>query len=181
MKVFIACSSKDNVSSEYLNLASDVATMLVRLKHKLVFAGKDTGMMGKCFVTYKYEDGKTKAVLDVHDTDYLDALEVDAYEVEPSTFERTKILYQASDLILVLPGDIETFAEFMSILEEINTRDENKPIILFNYNNFYTPLLKLIENSYKQGFILKNEIKSFSIVNDLESLDAFLHNLNKER
>ena len=181
MKVFIACSGSENINHEYLTLASDVATLLVRHNHKLVFAGKDTGMMGQCFMTYKYESGKTKAILDVHDTDYLESLEVDAYEVEPSTFERTKMLYQSSDLVIIMPGDIEVLSEFMSIIEENKTRGESKPIVLFNYKNFYTPLLKLIENSYKDGFIRKEDIKLFSIVNDIASLDAYLHILEKER
>ena len=178
MKFFVACSSKEGVTREYLNLSSSIATLLVRNNHKLVFAGKDTGMMGKVFITYKYEEGKIKAVLDIHDSESFDFAEVNAYEVAPSTFERTKILYQSSDAVLILPGDIEVFAEFMSVLEENKTKCVNKPVILFNYNNFYTPLLKIFENSFKEGFLEKDDTKSFVIIEDLENLDKYLHKIS---
>ncbi len=174
MKVYVACSGEDDIGVKYRNLASDVATSLVRLNHKLVFSGCDTGASGKCYMTYRYESGKIKAIMDVHDTGYLDNIEVDAYEVMPSSFEANKMVYQASDVILILPGGLETINLFFSLLEEAKKRHEKKPIILFNYDNFYTPLLKYLEELYKGSFISKDTIKLFSIVNDIKSLERYL-------
>ena len=44
MKVFVACSGVDNVPYNYRDLASEVATMLARNGHKLIFGGVDTGI-----------------------------------------------------------------------------------------------------------------------------------------
>ncbi len=174
MKVFVACSGEENVGIKYRNLASDVATSLVRLNHKLIFSGCDTGASGKCYMTYRYESGKIKAIMDVHDTKYLDNIEVDAYEVMPSTFEANKMIYQASDMILILPGGLECITLLFSLLEESKKRNEKKPIILFNYDNFYTPILKYLEELYKESFVSKESIKLFSIVNDIKSLERYL-------
>lgn len=181
MKVFVACSSMDGLGREYLKLASDVATLLVRTNHKLLFSGKDAGMSEKCFMTFKYESGKTKAILDVHDTSNLESLEVDAYDVQATTFERNKELCSEADLVLILPGGIEVVSEFVSILDENNTKKLNKPIVLFNYNNFYTPLLKFFESSYKQDFLTKEDIKSFTIVDDIDKLIKYLKLLDDEK
>lgn len=181
MKVYVACTGEENVLIKYRDLASDVATSLVRHNHKLVFNGCSTGCALKCYMTYRYEGGKIKAVLDVHDSSYLEDVEVDAYEVLPSTFERDKMIYQSSDMILILPGGLECVSLFFSLLEESKKRNELKPIILFNYNNYYTPLLKFLENSHKQEFVSKEDIKLFSIVNDLNGLESYLKTKDHEK
>lgn len=174
MRVFVACSGEENIDLKYRNLASDVATSLVRLNHKLIFSGCDTGASGKCYMTYRYESGKIKAILDVHDKNYLDNIEVDAYEVMPSSFEKNKMIYQASDMILILPGGLECINLFFSVLEESKKRSENKQIILFNYDNFFTPILKHLGYLYNENFVSRDTIKLFSIVNDIKSLERFL-------
>lgn len=174
MKVFVACSGDDDIGVKYKNLASDVATSLVRLNHKLIFSGCDTGASGKCYMTYRYESGKIKAIMDVHDSKFLENIEVDAYEVMPSTFDKNKMIFQASDMILILPGGLECINLLFSLLEEMSKRNEVKPIILFNYDNFYTPILKYLEDLYKTSFISKETIQLFSIVNDIKSLERYL-------
>lgn len=175
MKVFVACSGVDNVSLKYRNIASDVATSLVRHNHKLVYGGGYTGMMGKCYMTFRYESGKIKAILDVHDSECLDSIEVDAYEVMPSTFDKSKMIYQSSDMFLILPGGMEVASLFFSLLEEKRARSEDKPIILFNYDGFFNPILKFLESAHKDEFVSIEDIKLFSIVNDIKSLERFLN------
>lgn len=180
MRVFVGCSAKDSVPIEYKNLASDLSTFLAKQGHKLVFGGMDTGMMGKCYMTYKYEDAKVKAVVEVHDTELLKTLDVDTYDVTPSTFERTKLLFESSDIIIILPGGIGSLAELFSMIDEVRQKDLNKTIILFNYNNFYKTLLKLLNEFYNLGFVNKKELKLFDVVSDLNSLELYINNIEKE-
>ncbi len=180
MKVFVACSGVDNVAIPYRDLASNVATMLARNGHKLVFGGCDTGMMGNCYMAYKYEGGKVKAIVEVHDAPNLDMLELDAYEVKTNIFERTKELYESSDLVVFLPGGLGTMGELFSMLDEKRQKCQDKKIILFNYQNFYTPLLKFLSDTYKEGFVNKKDLQLLDIVTDVKSLELFLKGLEKE-
>lgn len=181
MRIFIACSARESVPLKYRTLASDLSTMLAKLGHKLVFGGVDTGMMGKCYMTFKYEGGKVKGIAEVHDADTLKELELDAYEVAPTTFERTKLLYDSSDIVLILPGGIGTFAELFSMLDEKRQKGLDKEIIIFNYNNFYTPLLKYIRNCHEEGFISEHDIRLLNIVTDIKSLEFYLKKLEKRK
>lgn len=180
MRIFIAASAKENIDLEYRTLATDVATILVRHQHKLLFTGQNKGMLEQVFMTYKYEGGKVKAIVDVHDAKNLDAIEVDAYDVEPSTFERTKKIYQSADMVIALPGDIEVLGELFGILEEKRKQGLTTPVILFNYRDFYTPFLKFIYKSYEHGFLDKEDLKLFSIVNDLDSLEKYIEKIKEE-
>lgn len=180
MRVFVACSSSDSVNMEYRNIATEVCTMLAKNGHKLVYSGADTGMMGKCYMTYKYEGGKVKAIVELHDKQTLENLEVDAYEVTTSTFDRTKLLFESSEVVLILPGGLETFAELFSIMEEVRTKNSDTKVILFNFNNYFTPLLKYLTNCHEEGFISGKELKCFNIVTDVKSLEIYIRSLEKK-
>ena len=174
MRAFIACSARDNVSNDYKNLASDVATVLARHDYKLIYGGADTGMMGKCLMTYKYEGKKVKGFVDIKDAEHAERLEFDAMDVLPNTFDRTRDLYKSADLIVILPGGIGTLAEFISCMEENLTRGDNKKMILFNYNHFYTPLLNFYTKLYDDKFVSNEALKSFIIVKTIEDLEKVI-------
>ncbi len=177
MRVFVGCSASDSVDSAYKDMASEVATYLAKEGHKLVFGGFDHGMMGKIFMTYKYEGGKTKGIASVEDAEVLESLEVDASDIAANTFERTKKLYDAAEIVLILPGGLGTLAEFFSMVDYYRTGRIKKPIILFNYDDFYTPLLEYLKELYDSRFVNKNDLKSFNIVKDVDGLNFCLKEL----
>ncbi len=180
MRIFVGCSSNSNVPLEYRDLASNVATSLAQNNHKLVFKGEEEGMSGKCFMTFKYEGAKTKAIVEAKKLDALKEIEVDAYEVEMNTFDRTKKIYASSEVILILPGGLGTLAELFSFLEEKKNTNGDMPIILFNYNHYYDPLLLFLKSIFKQGFISESELKRIDVVSDIRSLELYLKRLEKE-
>ncbi len=181
MRIFVGCSSNSNVPLEYRELASSVATMLANNNHKLVFKGEEEGMSGKCFMTFKYEGAKTKAIIDSSKLDDLKGLEVDAYEVEMNTFDRTKKIYSASEVVLILPGGLGTLAELFAVLEEKKNTNDDKPIILFNHDNFYTPLLKALKNLFSLGFVSESELKRIDVVSDVRSLELYLKTIENTK
>lgn len=179
MRIFISLSSSISTNKEYNDLTNKICTMLARCNHKLVFSGKIDGMSEIAYQTFKYEDKKTKAVVDIKDVSNVEELELDAYEVKMSTFERSKGLYDASEVILVLPGGIESISELLSMIVEKNSKDRDIPIIIYNYNNFYTPLLNIFTSLYKMRFIDEKELKLFDVVNDIDTLEKHLNELEK--
>lgn len=178
MKVFIGCSASSSLAKEYYELACNVSEIFSKRGHKLVFGGFDKGMMEKCYMTFKYENSKVKAVATVQDSEYIADLELDAREVVPKTFDRTKRLYEIADIIVILPGGIGTLAEFMSMLDYRRCSNyDKKPIILFNYNNYYTPIINMLKGMYESKFCNANDLKEFNIVNNLQGLEFYLKQL----
>ena len=180
MRIFIGCSAKDAVNSEYKVLASDVSTMLAKRGDKLVFGGSECGMMGKCYFTFRYEGSRVKAIADITDAKEVEALDLDASEITLNTFKRTEMIFESSEVILILPGGIGTFREFLSMLDEKRTKNLDKPIILFNYNKYYTPLLNFLTKCYEGNFISKRDLKLFDVVSDVKSLEMYLNNLERK-
>lgn len=178
MRVFIGCSAKNTLAKKYYTLANNIADELAKRGCSLVFGGVDDGMMGKCFMTFKYHELNTKGVADVSDEETLSMIEVDESEITPSTFRRTEAMFKSSDMAVIMPGGIGTFAEIFTYIDEVRTRKVNKPIILVNYDNYYTPLLEFISKSYKEGFISDGDLKLIDVVTDEKSLKKLLDKLN---
>lgn len=180
MRVFMACSNKDSIPMEYRNLASEVADTLAKRGHKLIFEGYDTGMVQKCYMAFKYEGAKTKAIVDIKNTDILNSLEVDAYDVVTNVMQSYEKIFKSSHAIIVMPGGIDTFAEFFSFISELKIRKSNVKVILFNYKHFFNPLIEFMKKCYETNFIDKKELKLFDIVTDVKSLDMYLNYVEKE-
>ena len=181
MKVFIACSASNSLAKEYYELACNVSEVFAKRGHKLVFGGFDKGMMEKCYMTFKYEGSRVKAVATVQDQEALEDLELDATEVVPKTFDRTKRIYEIADAMVILPGGIGTLAEFASMLDYARcTTYEKKPIILFNYHDYYTPIINMLKGMYDSNFCSKEDLKTFDIITDLKGLEIELDKLEGE-
>lgn len=180
MRVFIACSAKNNLHKKYYTLAADVATFLAKRGHKLVFGGFDSGMMSKCYLTFKYEERPIKGVADVTDALELEKLELNASKVMPTTFRRTEEIFKSSDLIIILPGGFGTFGELFGCIDEIRTKNSQKHLIIFNYEEYYELLLRFIRDSYKENFITENDLKLIDVVKDMKSLEKLLDKIEKE-
>lgn len=176
MRVYVAESQNEGISSNYKDLASQVATVLAHLNFTLVSKGFDTGMINKSIMTYKYENGSIIGVADVNNADMMDTLDIENNKVVKNTFERTKEIFNICDFVIILPGGIGTLAELFSFLEEIKVKNIMTKVILFNYNNYYDNLLKFLINCYHEGFISDENLKLISIVNDIRSLKEYLKN-----
>lgn len=181
MRVFIGCSASDRVDKKYKDLAIEVSTLIAKRGHKLVFGGFDQGMMGSCFMTFKYEGGKVKGIGHLRDAKVMQDMELDAYEVVNTTFDRVKELYSSSELIVVLPGGIGSLAEFFGMLDELRTIEDKKRIILFDYDNFYQPVLKMLEEMHKQRFVSDSDLKLINVVRNVDSLKKYLDVIEGEK
>ena len=60
--------------------------------------------------------------------------------------QRKKFMFDHSDAFLVLPGSIGTLDETMEIITWKQLGLHDKPIIILNSENYWTPFLLLLDN-----------------------------------
>lgn len=181
MKVFITCSSSEKISSKYKNITSSISTMLCRLNNKLVFNGNVSGMNNTAYMTFKYEGAKIKAVSHLNDASDVEGIECDSVDLTRTTFERTKLLYESCDIILILPGGLTTLAELFSMIVESIVRKDGKKIVLFNYEDYFRPLMNMLKSMFENRFIDHEDIKRIDIINDINVLENYFINLEKRK
>ena len=96
------------------------------------------------------------------------------YKYLDNTFMRTSNLYNDSDKILFLPGGSGTFAEIFGMLEDLRTIDTSKEMIIYNKDNYYTDIIKLLNKAIKNKFNDINILDYIKVFNDKDDLINYL-------
>ena len=90
---------------------------------------------------------------------------------------RKKILLKKGDAIMALPGGPGTLEEITEIISWSNLGLHSKPIILFNYNNFWNQLINTYKKMFKEKFINKNDNELFYIVTSFNKFKNLIKNV----
>lgn len=79
--------------------------------------------------------------------------------------ERKQIMEELSDAAIIMPGGYGTMDELFEYAVNNQLGQLNRPIIVFNTDGFYTPIISLLDNMEKTGF-LPSELRSMFIFCD---------------
>lgn len=165
MNIFIGCSSRNEIAKEYLDLAQKVGKELSH--HHLIIGGTMNGMMGS--VCKDVEDEHiTQIVL----KDYVDEEDQEKgnFIICDTSFERMKLIWDASDIFLFLPGGTGTLGEIITFLEENRPKKEKKKILVYNYQNFYQDILCYMEKIKKLQFSNQDILEGLCFIDNIEEL-----------
>ncbi|MCI8394649.1 MAG: hypothetical protein HFH86_04140 [Bacilli bacterium] len=164
MKVFVGCSSRNEIANDYLELAEKVGLYLK--DHSLVIGGTFCGMMEKVALA------NSQKVQQIILKDYI--TEEMNFENSPilcdSTFLRMNEIWKHADVFLFLPGGVGTLAEILMFLEENRMQKKKKKIILYNYHNYYNKVLLFFENVKEKKFGNSEIWDTVFIVNSMKEL-----------
>lgn len=149
MKIFVSCSSSDEISEEY-KIVSKYLFEEISKDNDLVFGCTNRGLMGLCYNAFFQNKRKIYGVCNEMYKEDLKDLNIDE-TMYVNSFEEANIIFgEISDLILILPGAFGTLSEFIDLLEEKRVGIHNKDIIIFNINGFYDDLINMFNKIYNQ-------------------------------
>ena len=179
MNLFIGCTSRENVSEDYINDSSKLLEELSKIDNvDLVFGSYHKGLMKVAYDAFKDNNKKITGVL----TEYHKNLAEFEYNydetiVVDTTTNRFYEIFNRSDVILILPGGLGTLAELFSAIEE--RRIENyKKIIIYNSNYFYTPIIEALYKMYQDGFTHEVPSNYMVIESDYKKIVEIIKEMN---
>ena len=82
--------------------------------------------------------------------------------------ERKRLLDEKSDAFIITPGGIGTFDEFFEILTLKQLGRHNKAIVIFNIDNYFENMLKMMQKSIERRFITEDCIELYKVVTSVE-------------
>ena len=88
--------------------------------------------------------------------------------------KRKEQLFKLGDAFLVLPGGTGTLEEVIEVLSWKMLKLHNKPIIILNFENYWSPLLKQFENIIKIKFGNKNLQNQYQVIKKPKELEKIL-------
>ena len=160
----IYCSSSKNLDQEFFDLAEEIGVFLGKSKISIIYGGGNIGLMGKVS-NVAYKNGSE--VIGII-PEFLKIEENINYNISQTIIvqnmsDRKKMLFDKGDAFLILPGGSGTIEEATEIISWKLLDLHNKPIIIFNYKDYWKSLFELYQNAKKLNFGNKN-LQTISIV-----------------
>jgi uncharacterized protein (TIGR00730 family) len=87
--------------------------------------------------------------------------ELTRLEVVEDLHTRKARMAELADGFIALPGGFGTFEEFFEILTWAQVGLHQKPVGLLNLRHYFDPLLALVENARREGFIYPEHLSLF--------------------
>ena len=182
MNIFVGTSSSNNLDENIKNNYNDLIEKIAKLDDvKLVFGAAYSGIMASVAEIFNKNKKDVIGVrLDIYkdDTDISKYSEI--YFLEKPV-DRTKKIHDLVDIALFLPGGIGTIEELFTFLMEKDEMKDDKLIILYNKDFFFTPLLEYMYKLKQDNFIRKDLSDYFFISNDDKEIIDKIKTKIKER
>lgn len=167
------------MDSVYYDDAAELGTKIAQNKYELVFGGAKVGLMGRVAASVRNNGGKVVGVIpeSIHDKGITCSLS-DEIILTKDLRERKAIMDELSDIFIALPGGFGTLEEIVEMITLKQLGLHNKPIIFLNTNNFYSHLLMLFENIYKEKCAKSDCKELYYFSSDVDSVFSYIESYN---
>lgn len=175
--VTVYCGSSVGASGIYQQQAVALASELVNRKITLVYGGGRVGIMGVLANSILEQGGQVIGVMpkllverEISHTGLTKSYIVD------TMLQRKQKMIDLADGFIALPGGFGTLEEFSEVFTWGQIGLHAKPCGLLNVNNYWAPLVAMIEKMADEKF-LQEKYRYMAIVDDNPAnlLDRFLH------
>ncbi|MBD63565.1 MAG: TIGR00730 family Rossman fold protein [Halobacteriovoraceae bacterium] len=172
-KIGVMCGSSDACPEKFLTLAYQVGQELARHELDIIYGGGAKGLMRRV------ADGGLEAGAQVHGymPEFMIAVEwqhtnLSELHITQDMSERKYRMMSESDATIFLPGGCGTMEEFFEWLSCKRLGKYIGPLVIFNFEGYYDPLIKLLENMEANNFHNPEHKQMFSVCTQVEDLVA---------
>lgn len=167
----VYCGSGKGENPAYAVAARTLGRAMGAAGIGLVYGGGGRGLMGEvaraCLGAGGYVTGIIPAFLSEKEQMLR---EVDELIVVDDMHARKKLMFERSNGFVALPGGIGTLEELVEQLTWSQLGRHEKPIVVANIDNFWSPFLALLAHMKKDSFIRAGLDVRFSVVDDAANI-----------
>tara|TARA_Y100001968_G_C19091232_1_gene587813 strand:- start:21 stop:581 length:561 start_codon:yes stop_codon:yes gene_type:complete len=162
--ICVFCGSRYGNIQNYKEASEEIGKLIAKSNLRLVYGGGNVGLMGSVATAALEYDGDVLGVI----TKHLMLKEVGKTELKnlvktEDMHTRKAILYRESDAFIIMPGGVGTLDEFFEILTWSQLELHEKKIVLLNIDNYWEPLIDLINHQIQHGFMESSIKKLFCV------------------
>ena len=161
---------------KFIDIGTQFGELLAQKGITLVYGGGDCGIMGSIANATMKNGGHVTGVFPVSlrniENEHQNLTEI---IIVDTMHTRKQGMFERSDAFIVFPGGFGTMDEMFEILTWKQLKLHHKPIIIFNYEHYWDPLIALMKNIVDVGFA-KPETAGYVVT--VDRLEAILEVLN---
>ena len=180
--VFGGSVSGKNIENK--ETAEIIGKIIANNNFNIVFGGGENGIMGSVSKTAIKYGSETTGIIpnflikkDIQETKFSNKYNTNLIITE-NMHQRKRKMYEKSDAFLILPGGLGTLDECFEVLTWCQLNQiVNKKIGIINFNNFWDPLISLINHLIREEYMGSYNLGYFEELRDKNSLKFFLKNI----
>lgn len=179
MKICIFGAASAHIDEVYIKAVEKLGEKLAKRGHSLVFGAGATGLMGAAARGFKKGGGYIHGVIPKFFKE--EDVEVIYTEVDKMTYtdtmsERKRIMEDDADAFIITPGGIGTFEEFFEVLTLKQLGRHDKPMVIYNIENYYDDLEKFMRTVTERKFITFKCSEMYENLTSDEEIINYLEN-----
>lgn len=165
--ITVYCASSRKIDKKYFNATIALADELLKENVKVVYGGGAIGLMGAIADRYIEKKGSIKGII----PEFMVKVEWAHPKVTDMTIvqdmhERKKKLIEGTDAVIALPGGTGTLEELSEVITLKRLGKFNKPILLLNTDNFYTPLDNFMKKMANEHFLSPDHLNMWKLFDE---------------
>lgn len=173
--VCVYCGSSLGESQIYTAQAQILGRLLAENGIRLVYGGGRIGLMGVVAEAALAAGGAVVGIIPGHLHDWeVGHTGLTELHVVDSMHTRKRMMVEMSDAFVALPGGLGTLDEFFEIVTWRQLKLHDKPIIVMNTEDYWRPLLALVETVVERGFARRTSTNLFTVTDDAEGVLSLL-------
>jgi uncharacterized protein (TIGR00730 family) len=177
--VCVYCGSRTGNKPYFAEMANQLGHLIAEEDITLVYGAGSVGLMGITARAAVEKGGNVIGIIPEH----LDAIEITQeglgeLHITQNMHERKKMMFDRSDAFIVLPGGLGTLDETLEVMTWAQLSLHKKPIILLNQNDYWSPLIDLINHVVDDGFADPKNRDLLHVVETAEEAMSYLKAYN---
>ena len=177
MRICVYGAASYSIDQIYIDKVEELGFEMTKRGHSLVFGGGANGLMGAAARGVKKGNGYILGVIpSFFDDEKIEGVFEECDElIETTTMrQRKQIMEDNADAFIVTPGGVGTFEEFFEILTSKQLCRHNKPIVVFNVNDYYKELSVMMNSAVEKKFVRPNCLELYKVTDNIEELFSYL-------
>ncbi|MFN2744376.1 MULTISPECIES: TIGR00730 family Rossman fold protein [Bacillus] len=174
--VCVYSGSNMGANPEYRSKAAELGAYIAQKGIRLVYGGSRMGLMGVIADTVLENGGEVIGVMPkgLFKGEVVHQQLTELIEVE-GMHQRKAKMSELADGFIAMPGGFGTFEELFEVLCWAQIGIHQKPIGLYNVNNYYEPLMQMLKYSIQEGFSNESHLQ---LIHASESPDELIGKMN---
>ncbi len=148
----VYCGSRMGDNEAYGEAAKILGRELAKAGIRLVYGGGKMGLMGTVAGAARDNQGAVFGIIPEFLVSMEGVLEGVDHTIVQTMHERKIRMFEEADAFCTLPGGIGTLEEIIELMSWTRLQLHRKPLILLNINEFWSPLVTLVNHVSDSGF-----------------------------
>ena len=171
--VSVFCGSRLGDRPSYATAAGGLGAALAERDIGLVYGGASVGLMGVVADAVLAGGGRVTGVITESLADHEIAHHgLSRLDVVPTMHQRKARMSELSDAVIMMPGGVGTYEEFIEAVTWVHLGIHAKPCGILNVDGFYDHLLTFLSYAVERGFIGSPLIDGIIVRDDPDALMA---------